>query len=86
MTYISKSFWRHSLGVCKLIQNGSIILVCVSVLFNFDLAGLSLVTFEFLLFSGVNFDTSGLVGLLKCFLVFCLFQFGIFEIISKVKV
>ena len=36
----------------------------MSICFNLDSAGLSLVTCEFLVFSGVNFETSGLVFLL----------------------
>ena len=49
------------MNVCKLIQNEFIVLVCLSVCFNFDSAGLSLGTCEFLVFNGVNFETSGLV-------------------------
>ena len=61
MTYISKTFRRNSWDVCKLIQNEFIVLVCLSVCYNLDSAGLSLATCEFLVFTGVNFETSGLV-------------------------
>ena len=35
----------------------------LSIYFNLDSAGLSLATWEFLVFSGVNFETSGLVDI-----------------------
>ena len=49
------------MNVRKLIQNEFIVLVCLSVCYNLDSAGLSLATCEFLVFTGVNFETSGLV-------------------------
>ena len=61
MTYISETFRRHSCTVCKLIQNEFIVSVCLSICINLDSGGLSLATCEFLVFTGVNFETSGLV-------------------------
>ena len=59
--FLSDIFRRHSWNVCKLIQNEFIVLLCLSLCFNLDSAGLSLATCEFLMFTVVNFETSGLV-------------------------
>ena len=42
-------------------SNEFIVLVCLLMFFNLDSVGLSLATCEFLVFSGVNFKTSGLI-------------------------
>ena len=61
LRFLSETFRRHSWNVFKLIQNEFIVFVCLLICFNFDSVGLSLATCEFLVFSGVNFETSGLV-------------------------
>ena len=44
-----------------LIQNEFIVSVFLSICFNLDSAELSLAACEFLVFPGVNFETSGIV-------------------------
>ena len=46
--FLSETFRRHSLNVCKLNQNEFIVLVCLSICFNLDSAGLNLAACEFL--------------------------------------
>ena len=74
--FLFETFRRHSWNVCKLIQNQFIVSVCLSICFNLNSAWLSLGMCEFLVFSGVNFETSGLVHLDVDLIIF----FKLFEI------
>ena len=70
MTYFSECLRRHSWNICKLLPNEFIVSVCQSVGFNLDVALISLVTCGFLLFPGVNFDTSGLVLIWQAVIIY----------------